>query len=136
MREYELNYREKIVTWVWERMSIAYPERWERRMGPVWEPKREKERRKRGKEHLWPKLNRPARIWADRLKDIPEEAIGRAVRECTQPGRTELPTEPEFFGRCRTEDGKLPTRREQEKPQPADRELGRTKLDNIKAMLG
>lgn len=108
MREYQLNYREKIVTWVWERMGANYGNGpWEKRFGPVWDAKRERMRKKRPS--LWPCLARTARVWADHLEKIDRDAIELGVKRCE--GRTEMPTLPEFVALCKGDDGSLKLRR-------------------------
>lgn len=109
MRDYELNYREKIVIWVWDRMNAIYPERWARVYGPVWCPKRERQRKKRSS--LWPTLAHTAKVWADHLVKIDKDAIALGIERCES--RREMPTLPEFVAMCK-QDGHLRLR----KPPP------------------
>lgn len=138
MREYELNYREKITVWVWERMQAHFGERWLKAFGTVWDQKREKARKK--KPHLWPRMTLTAKLWADLLKDIPESAVARAVAAVTQPNRTELPTRPEFIALCHG-DGVVERRTAAPEPETEEQRearLGRGKsvLGGLKAMVG
>lgn len=135
-RAYELNYREKIVEWVWERMGAAHGERWARVYGPVWDAKRERQRKRNPR--LWPRLARTARIWADRLAPLQKEAITRAVEACEK--RQELPTLPEFLALCRGVDGCVESRvevvaveSEQERAERIRR--GKSMLEGVRSML-
>ena len=134
-REYEPNYRERMIEWIWQRMSAAYPS-WEQRMGPVWDPKRERERKR--KPHLWPKLSRPARVWAEQIGTIRPDALSSAVAEATEPGRTELPTLPEFIALCHGQPSPMrrapePEETEQQKQQRLAR--GKQSLNLLHSML-
>lgn len=110
MREYQPNYREKIVAWVWECMGAIYPERWAKAYGPVWDPKRERLRKKRP--GMWPSLARTARLWADHLEKIDKDAITLGIERCKS--RHDMPSLPDFVELCK-EDGHLQLRR----PAPA-----------------
>jgi len=107
-REWEPNYRERITMWVWERLEAAHPGEWLRRVGPVWNPKRERERRRRP--HLWPRMTQTARLWADYLQGVEQEEVGRAVAAFDLRG---VPTLREFMAACGP--GR---RRPQPEPQP------------------
>ena len=132
-REYEPNYRERIVEWVWQQLAAHYPA-WSASMGPVWDEKRERKRKRNPDRNLWPKLSRPARVWADYLKQLDSSAIDRAVKACTQEGRTELPTLPEFLALCHQAPDALRTEPEQaETEQQKQQRLarGQRQLDRL-----
>lgn len=137
-REYELNYREKITLWVWEQMQAHFGERWLRSFGPVWNVKRERARKR--KPSLWPRMEPKARVWADQLKDIPEAHVSRAVHALMVPERTELPNLPEFLALCRGESGRMPTRRAEPEPESEEARLerlarGHAALGRLKGIL-
>ena len=135
-REWEPNYRERIVTWVWERGAAHWPERWSRVMGPLWDAKRERERKRRP--HLWPRLARTAGIWADALGGLERDAVAHAMTVCEQ--RAELPNLREFLVRCHEHAG--PVRRQPEPPPETDeqraarRARGAQGLAAVRGLLG
>lgn len=138
-REYKLNYRERITEWVWERMQAHFGPAWATVYGPVWDAKREKERKR--KPHLWPRMERVARYWADGLANVPEDAIARAVEAVAGSGRIEPPTWPEFLALCSGEAGHLPSRKaapvpETEEQRAARMQRGLSRLSAIKMMVG
>lgn len=136
-REYELNRRERMVKWLWERMTAAHGERWAKVYGTVWDKHREKERKKRP--HLWPRLAKTAALWARYLEEFDSEAIGRAVEQCT--GREALPTLPQFLALCRGEQGDAVMRHEpvipeSEQARAARRRNGYRAISGLREMLG
>lgn len=143
MREYEMNNRQKVVVWVWERMHAFFGDQWVKKCGPVWDPKREKERRK--KPHLWPRLTpRPRGVatdWAKLLDDLHWDAVTRAVDRVCVPGRSEIPTLREFITLCVGDDGHVERRRPTPEPETDDQRMARLErggreLGGLKAMLG
>lgn len=136
---YQLNYRERIVVWVWERMAAVYGERWTRNYGLVWDRKRERARKRNPK--LWPQLGRTAGLWARYIGELQPEALERAVLRAEQ--RADPPTLPEFMASARNDDGRVerrgapePEEREETEAQrQARRRHGRQVLSNLRDIL-
>lgn len=101
-KEWSANRREKLIGWLWERMQKVHGEAWVQNYGPVWDPKRERARKE--KPQLFPKLARTAAIWADYLNGFEAEAIGQVVTQIADSG--DLLTLPQFVERCREVAGK------------------------------
>lgn len=136
MREYQLNYRERMVVWVWERMGAAFGDRWNKPYGPVWDAKRERQRKR--KPHLWPRLARTASLWANYLADLQVEAIERAVTKAEQ--RPDPPVLHDFIAMARNEDGDLerrsePERQETEAERQQRHQHGNRALSNLRHIL-
>ncbi len=137
MREYQLNYREKIVEWVWRRMEEIYGQRWPKVYGPVWDAKRERARKKRP--GLWPCLARTARDWANHLDKIDKDAIALGISRCER--RTDMPNLPEFVALCKGDDGSLALRRPPPEPESEEdrarrRRCGLEHLGTARRLLG
>lgn len=121
-------------------MGAAFGERWHRNYGPVWETKRERQRKRRP--HLWPRLGRVARIWERYLGELKPEALERAVERAEK--RTDPPTLPEFVALARGGEGQI-ERRTAPPPHPLHEETaeqralrlraGQAVLDQLRTLL-